>query len=72
LGIAQTQDDAILTLLRHLRGEGQRLEVQLKALQERLSGEGWQRPLIRILEVLVWGSTDPAFRGGLGSVAKAR
>jgi hypothetical protein len=67
LGIAQTQDDAILTVLRHLRGEGQRLEVSLKVLQERLSGEGWQRPLIRILEVLVWGSTEPAFRGGLGS-----
>jgi hypothetical protein len=72
LGIAQTQDEAILTVLRHLRSEGQRLEVPLKVLQERLSGEGWQRPLIRILEVLVWGSTDPAFRGGLGSVAKAR
>jgi hypothetical protein len=72
LGIAETQDDAILTVLRHLRGEGQRLEVPLKALQERLAREGWRRPLIRILEVLVWGSTAPAFRGGLGSVAKAR
>ena len=67
LGIAQTQDDAILTVLRHLRGEGRRLEVPLKVLQERLAGERLQRPLIRILEVLVWGSTEPAFRGGLGS-----
>jgi hypothetical protein len=24
-------------------------------------------PLIQILEVLVWGSTEPAFRGGRGS-----
>ena len=72
LGIAQTQDDAILTVLRHLRSEGQRLEIPLKVLQERLAGEGFPRPLIRILEVLVWGSTEPAFRGGLGSVAKAR
>ena len=72
LGIAETQDDAILTVLRHLRGEGQRLEVQLTALQERLSGEGWQRPLIRILEVLVWGSTEPAFRGDSDRLAKAR
>jgi hypothetical protein len=70
LGIAQTQDDAILTVLRHLRGEGGRLEVQLKVLQERLAGKGLQRPLIRILEVLVWGSTEPAFRGGLGSARR--
>ena len=70
LGVAQTQDDAILTVLRHLRGEGRRLEVQLKVLQERLAGEGLQRPLIRILEVLVWGSTQPAFHGGLGSAGR--
>jgi hypothetical protein len=67
LGIAQTQDDSILTVLRHLRGEGQRLEARLKVLQGRLAGEGLQRSLIRILEVLVWDSTNPAFRGGRGS-----
>jgi hypothetical protein len=67
LGIAQTEDDAILTVLRYLRGEGRRLEEQLKALQGRLAQLGLHRPLIRILEVLLWQSTDPAFHRGLGS-----
>jgi len=49
-----------LVAIDHLRAEGRRNADQLEAIREITAKEGYDRPLIRILDVLVWSSHPSA------------